>query len=264
MGIVPMNPIRSRCRTTVFGLFFVFIACAQGSAEGSESQPALPGGSVQFASPLSGATVSGPVDIEVRASATVEQVDLYIDHRFYRSSPPYTWTWDSRAMPDGKHLLQAYAHDAQKLIGSASIKVTVSNAASFHPPVWPPEPDPPPTGPPSNGFVALIAPTTGTKISGTEKIEMEVSSSVAYVNIYLDPTFMASVTPDNPTADLDTTETPDGSHNVVAKEFYGSVNLLATDSALVMISNGPASLPNPVNYFPTLPPHAALPAESKC
>ena len=75
---------------------------------------------------------------------------------------------------------------------------------------------------------------------------------------------MASVVPNNPTADLDTTVTPDGSHSVVAKAFDGSGNLLALDSALVMISNGPASLPKPVNYFSTLLPHAALPPEVKC
>jgi hypothetical protein len=120
-------------------------------------------------------------------------------------------------------------------------------------------------GPPPNGFVELTWPTGGTTISGTVTVEARISSSAAYVNLYLDSSFVASVTPTNASATLDTTLTIDGSHSIVARAFDGTGHALASDSALVMIANGAASqAPKPTGYFSTLPPHAVLPSGSEC
>jgi hypothetical protein len=221
---------------------------------------------LQIISPPNGATVSGPVDIEVTTSATAAPVDIFIDRQLFRSSPPYAWSWDSTAMADGVHTIRAVAHKGAAQIASAAIQVEVNNAALFNPPVFPSAPYPPPApGPPANGYVELLRPTGGTTLSGSILVQAEASSAVSYVNVYMDSTFVASVNPADANATVDTTMTVDGSHTIAVAAFDGGGQALASDSALVMIANGATpQAAEPPGFFSTLPPHARLRSDSEC
>jgi autotransporter family porin len=248
-----------------FALLPGISGAAELSATGIDSKAARPN-LIQITSPANGATVSGPVDIDVAASARAEWVNLFIDGQYYRSTPPYTWNWDTTAMTDGPHTIGAQARNANRAVASTSIRIIVNNTARFRPSVMPATPYPEPAaGSPANGYVALVWPTSGTTISGTVTVRAEISPSTAYVNLYLDSSFVASVTASAASASLDTTMSVDGSHSVVARAFDAAGNPVASDSAFVMIANGAASsTPKPAGYFSTLPPHSALPDESEC
>jgi hypothetical protein len=77
--------------------------------------------------------------VEVTASDNVGvvQVDLYVDGVYFVSdtATPYSFAWNTTALADGSHTLQAVASDAENNSAStASIAVTVANNVN-HPPV---------------------------------------------------------------------------------------------------------------------------------
>ncbi|HYP26978.1 MAG TPA: Ig-like domain-containing protein [Blastocatellia bacterium] len=85
-------------------------------------------------SPSPGAAVSATVAVNVQATddVRVEKVDLYIDGALsdIDATAPYQFSWDTRAMSDGNHTLQARAYDiAGNRVSSETITVRVANSA---------------------------------------------------------------------------------------------------------------------------------------
>lgn len=79
--------------------------------------------------PASGATVSGTVRVDARASAqgAIGRVDLYVDESYLASDTmsPYGFTWDASALT-GSHTLVAKAYELQNGTEGVSIPVTVT------------------------------------------------------------------------------------------------------------------------------------------
>ncbi|MGE5141628.1 MAG: Ig-like domain-containing protein [Rudaea sp.] len=96
--------------------------------EGADVQPPV----TAISSPLDGARVSGVVPVAASASDNVgvTRVELYVNNSLYATlvSSPYTFTWDTTAMPDGSYSLHTLAYDAAGAIGaSAPVHVSVGN-----------------------------------------------------------------------------------------------------------------------------------------
>jgi hypothetical protein len=102
---------------------FTLDRCAQASDAGPPT--------VRITSPTNGRTVSGVVNIY--ASATddirVEKVDFLIDGvmRKLDRTPTYSYGWDSRTVPAGRHTIQTRAHDIDgNRTSSTTITVTTT------------------------------------------------------------------------------------------------------------------------------------------
>lgn len=84
--------------------------------------------------PAQGAKLHGQVEVKAEATDNVgvEQVYFYIDgrlHKMMMNAPPYVDSWDTTREPDGNHVLEAVAFDAQENEArSAQVTVIVENA----------------------------------------------------------------------------------------------------------------------------------------
>lgn len=86
---------------------------------------------VSIGAPANGATVSGTIDITVSIGSGVVWVDVDIDSELYKSSPPYTFSWDTRQVGNGSHVIKAYAFNGSGgQVGTASIRVNVNNTSA--------------------------------------------------------------------------------------------------------------------------------------
>ena len=91
-------------------------------------------------SPSAGATVSGTTNVTASASDNVgvTSVEFYVDGVLAStdSSAPYSFSWNTLTASNGSHSLSSKAYDAAGNSGtSASVSVTVNNAADTTPPV---------------------------------------------------------------------------------------------------------------------------------
>ena len=77
-------------------------------------------------------SVDGVVKVQARiVGVPARTVGLYLDGRQidHDTSRPYIFTWDTRLIPDGPHLLQLRAHARDGRLEVQSIPVLVSNPA---------------------------------------------------------------------------------------------------------------------------------------
>jgi hypothetical protein len=86
-----------------------------------------------FDSPLDGAVVTGSVVVSAGATDNVgvARVEFDLDGVLQSTdnTSPYQWAWNTAAVSDGSHILQAKAYDAAGNVGaSATAAVTVRNA----------------------------------------------------------------------------------------------------------------------------------------
>ena len=89
----------------------------------------------QITSPSGGATVSGTASVAVSAgdNVAVARVEMLLDGALAAtdSAAPYQFAWDTTAVSNGSHTLQARAVDSSGNTGvSATVTVTVSNTSS--------------------------------------------------------------------------------------------------------------------------------------
>jgi len=87
---------------------------------------------VSIESPISGATITGKIDIKALANdnQNINRVEFVIDQEvlFTKVETPYTWSeWDSSSISDGSHVISAVAYDNAGNSATASIGVTIQN-----------------------------------------------------------------------------------------------------------------------------------------
>ena len=91
---------------------------------------------VSFASPASGATVSGTVTVEANADddVRVEKVDLWVDGRLHAidTAAPYEFTWNTTGLAAGSHALElrAYDIDGNRSTRTQAVTVTAGGATA--------------------------------------------------------------------------------------------------------------------------------------
>ncbi len=93
------------------------------------------------------------------------------------------------------------------------------------------------------GNVQITAPANGATVSGTVSIAAQVSSSVSWINIYIDGHYLASGPPF--TFSWNSTTVANGAHTISAKSYAtgGAQNGTASVSVTVSNSGGPAATP---------------------
>lgn len=90
---------------------------------------------VSITAPLDNGTVQGSVTVRVNATDTVgiSTVQLYVDSTLLSStnSAPYQFSWNTKQVSNGKHVLTAVATDTAGNTAKTSITVNVNNSSSF-------------------------------------------------------------------------------------------------------------------------------------
>jgi hypothetical protein len=218
---------------------------------------------VKITAPLNGSNVSGTVSIVTQISSSVSWINLYIDGNYFASSPPNTFSWKSTAVPDGPHTISTRAFSSGGVqLGSDAVVLTVgSGLAMPTPTVTPtpipsatptPTPSPTPTGSPSSTptptatptptptptpipAVMITSPADGTSVSGTVGIITQVTSSVSWINIYIDGNYFASSPPY--IFSWNSTSTSNGSHTISTLAFNGNGAQIGSYSLTVSVTN---------------------------
>jgi hypothetical protein len=179
-----------------------------------------------IASPAAGSTVSGAIEVTAAASDAigVTRVDLLVDGIVaqYRTAPPYTFTWDTTAKPNGAHTLQARARDAAGNLGySATSSVTVDNAD---------------TTPPA---VSITSPANGSVVSGTRNVAMPATdlNGVTAVELYLDGVKLVTDTASPYSFAWSTAAVPNGPHVLQARALDAAGNAGQSAPVAVTVNN---------------------------
>lgn len=207
---------------------------------GGDSQPP----SVYIVYPINLSTVSGFVIPTASASDDVGVVGVQFRLNGVNLGPedlnaPYDVNWDTMATLDGNHNLMAIVRDAAGNTSSYSINVVVQNYDSQSP------------------IVSITYPANLATVSGFIVITANAydNAGVAGVQFRLDGVDLApedAVTPY--IADLDTTQTYNGSHNIVAiaRDSIGNTSGDAVNIVINNAANQPSAQP-PAPGAPSTP-----------
>ena len=189
----------------------------------------------------------------------VSTANLYIDGSLYASAAPSNLTWDSSAMADGAHVISVKSFsDRGRFLGGQAVMVAVRNGSTATSPTTTatptmtptPTPTMTPSSAPTTAAVIITAPGDGTHVEGTISIAALKSSSVQWMNFYVDGNYVAS---SPPSAILwDSTSLPDGAHTLSVKGFDSSDNVLANPAVSVMVDNI-TGVPSPTNTLISSP-----------
>jgi subtilisin family serine protease len=179
------------------------VSLASGSQQVDVSAPA-----VSFLSPGNGATVSGSISVGISASdnTAVTSVAVAIDGSLVTSfvAAPYTFSWNTSAVPDGTHTLSATALDGAGNSSVNTISVTVRNTVDNTSP-----------------SISLVSPSDGAKVSGTVTVSVSASDDtrVVRVELYVDNVLQASSTSAPFDTKWNTRKTKAGAHSVQCKAY---------------------------------------------
>lgn len=139
---------------------------------------------VSVSAPVSGAVLSGTVQVAAAASddVGVSRVELQLDGR--KLADGASFSWDTRTASDGGHTLLAKAYDAAGNEGvSSPVSIIVRNAAP----------------PPPAGAVKIHAPAAGAKTSGKVDVLAEVPGlRPTRLELYQDGKLVGTVVPEAP------------------------------------------------------------------
>jgi hypothetical protein len=189
---------------------------------------------VNICAPLSGATVSSPVDVEayINASASVIATAIYIDGVLKWSGGANPQVSASLATAAGTHKLTVKGWTTGGAIVSQSENFTVGGT----PPPPPPPPPPDCTAGGSN-TVTICEPTNGATVTSPVDVEAIVnsSSSVTGTKIYIDGVSKFSGTSATISANL---TLPSGSHAMTVKAWLSSGTVLQASSSFTIGTGG--------------------------
>ena len=181
-------------------------------------------------SPSGGATVSGTTSITATATDNVgvTKVELWIDGALAqtRTTAPYTFSWNTTAVPNGGHTLVSRAYDAAGLVGSSStVTVTVSNG---------PGPD---TQAPAT---AITAPASGATVSGPTSVTATATDNVGVtrVELWIDGVLASTRTATPYTFSWNTTTVSNGSHTLQSRAYDAANNVGQSATITVTVNNG--------------------------
>jgi hypothetical protein len=187
--------------------------------------------SVSITSPSSNSLVSGSVIISASASDNVGVTGVQFklngsDLLSEDSTSPYSLTWNTDTVSDGKYTLTAVARDAAGNTQTSSVSVTVAKGESEEPVV-----------PPS---VSITAPSAGSTLSNTVTVSANAEDNVGVmgvqfkldgVNLLLeDTTAPYSIS-------WDTKNTKNGTHVLTATARDTEGNQTTSSSVSVSVSN---------------------------
>ncbi len=180
--------------------------------------------------PAGRAVVSGAVPIVLAIAPRVSIASLYIDGTLFASDAPSNLTWNSSTVPNRTHVISVKSFSAQgRFLGSRAVKVTVRNAKPT------PTPTMTPTPAPTSAAVVITAPGNGIHVEGTILFAAVKSTSVQWMNFYVDGNYVASSPPSGIL--WDSTSVPEGAHTLSIRGFDSSSNVIADPAITVMVDN---------------------------
>lgn len=168
-----------------------FISVQFRSAGGNVVSASLSGGVtvdtlppvVSIANPANGSVITQPISIEASASdaSGIGRVEIYLDGQLLvsRTSPPYSFSWDTAASSDGQHQIKAIAYDMAGRHSSQSVEVTLSRV------VLPPDTEGPQFGALSLGGSTLAEGMVLAR-SGNVTFDASDRSGVSRIELLLD------------------------------------------------------------------------------
>lgn len=178
--------------------------------------------SVSITSPAPSATVGGTVNVNMTVQNSPSKVELYMDNTLLSTatSGPYTYSWNTKGVPDGTHTLVAKAFASNgTAYPSTSVTVTVSNTS---------------TSPTS---VSLSSPAAASTVSGTVSLVANVSGTASKVAFLINGTAAKTLTTSPYTYSWNTTNVTNGSYNLQAVAYDASGVAHASASVPVTVSN---------------------------
>jgi phospholipase C len=76
------------------------------------------------------------VSIVCQIGSGVAWINVYIDSKYFKSSPPNTFSWDSTTVSNGTHTISANAYNSSGTqIGTSSVQVEVNNGSATTTPI---------------------------------------------------------------------------------------------------------------------------------
>jgi hypothetical protein len=204
------------------------------------SQPVLnPPPAIALTAPANASTVSGTVSIT--ATTTTSGVKFLIDGRDFPgnsvATAPYTINWDSTTVADGTHWIAAQTIDSTGVVGTSPVAiVTVFNGTVTRP------------------IVQLMAPATGSTLSGTVTLYATVASSlsIASVSFYVDNSRVGTITTGAPYQFAwNSTSVADGAHTfyATATDSLGNIGTSVTVTASIDNSHPPKPIGKDATAF---------------
>ena len=194
--------------------------------------------SVSLTKPLAGATGTGTVTLDVKASSTAKLVRYFVDDveaARDSSGPNFSQAWYSTTAGEGTHRLYAKASDSGgRTADSQTITITVDNIPDL--------------------TVSLSSPTGGSVLKGTVTLNASTSSDVQVVRYYLDGVEVASdSSPSDFSEPWDTTTASNGAHVMTAKAWDSHGQVAQSPSVDVTVDNGstPTTSPTPTTPAPS-------------
>lgn len=213
---------------TGFGAGRLDAFAAITAAGGGEPQLDTTAPSAWISAPADGTSLTDTVTVNVESVDDVStvRVELYIDDKLLAtdSSAPFVFAWDTRAVTDGSHNLQAVAEDAAGNRGISDIvAVSVDNLAVD-------------TTAPS---VSVTEPVDGDRISGVVAVTIEAADDIGVtaVEFYCDGRFLAQSSTAPFYFSWDTTRVSDGTHILQAKAYDAAGNSTSSASVDVTVEN---------------------------
>lgn len=204
---------------------------------------------VSLTSPAHAATVAGMVALAATAAddTGVASVTWRLNGAVLAvvTSPPFGHDWDSTAVADGPHVLEAVAADAAGNTATSVVAVTVANAV----------PPPADTVPP---VVVVTSPANGATVSGSVTLTATASDNVGVVLVEfrIGGAAVASL-PASPFSHAwDTTGVADGPHAIEVRALDAAGNAASTAVA-VMVRNSPPPDATPPTVSFSVPAAAA-------
>jgi hypothetical protein len=200
---------------------------------------------VSLTAPSNGATVSGNATISLTIAPPTSWANIYINGVYQESTPPTTFTWNTKAMANGPYQVSAVAFDQNgHNLGSSQANVTVLNGTSSTT---------------SSNAVAINAPAGGSTVSGNVNIATSIGAGVSWINVYVDGNYLSSSPPLSFNWNSDGVN--NGSHTISALAFSNSGSQLGSASTVVNVQN--SSTMSSAHFY-TLPPGSSLPSGSSC
>lgn len=180
--------------------------------------------------PASGATVSGPVRVDVVASDNrgVEQVTLWVNAAWFAvdDAPPWGFSWDSTGSADGETTLEIAARDAAGNIGRDQVVVTVNNHQTTD------------TQPPS---VRITRPDDGANVSGNIWVSARASDAtgVTMLKLSVDGRLLCAGDSGQLTCRWNSRKVAPGMHTITAWAEDTAGNAASASVSVASQGNGP-------------------------
>jgi hypothetical protein len=230
--------IGAAIRLIVFVAFILTLFSKDASAQ-----------AVQITQPYDSQTVHGSVGIAVWTNNNVLWVNWYVDGKYLSSSPGSTasaweYYWDSNSVANGSHTISVAGFDSShNRIAQPSLTVNVQNSSSG-----------------SSGWVSIVAPSAGSTVSGNVPFTAQSSSSVVWINYYIDGGYVWSSP--SYTYNWNSTGSGSGAHTLMVKGYDGSGNQL--DQKSISVTVGGSSGGSGPTYFSLQTVGAQLPTGDQC